>query len=64
MPKVVFWNLNARSQNFPAQASNSNVALVSGFSPSILKSLLSGKPMDPVNVMLDTLNVKRYEAIQ
>ena len=64
MPKIVFWNLNARGSNFPVQVKDANTALVSGFSPSILKSVLSGKNMTPVSIMLETLNAPRYEAIQ
>jgi len=64
MPKIVFWNLNARGKNTPAQISDVNTSLVSGFSPSILKTVLSGGLMDPERIMLNTLNTERYEVIQ
>lgn len=64
MPKIVFWNLASRNDNFPVSADTNGVALVSGFSPSILKTVLSGNAMNPVNIMLDTLNQPRYEAIK
>jgi hypothetical protein len=64
MPKVVFWNMVSRHDNFPVGADENGTALVSGFSPSILKTVLSGNAMNPVQIMLDTLNVSRYEPIK
>jgi len=61
MPKVVFWNLNA-SGNAPVKFDESGTALVSGFSPAIVKPLLSGD-MDsftPEAVMLKTIMADRY----
>lgn len=62
MPKVVFWNLNASYGNAPVKFNESNTALVSGFSPAIVKPLLSGD-MDsftPEAVMLKTIMDDRY----
>jgi hypothetical protein len=42
MPKVVFWNLSASYGNFPGASFDSNVALVSGYSPNILKAVVKG----------------------
>lgn len=64
MPKIVFWNLQSRHDNFPVQATDENTALVSGFSPTILKSILSGDSMTPEKIMLKTLNVERYSMVQ
>ena len=64
LPKIVFWNLCSRHDNFPVTANDQGVALISGFSPSILKTVLSGNGMNPVQIMLDTLNQPRYEAIK
>ena len=64
LPKVVFWNLCSRHNNFPVQSKDENTALISGFSPSILKAVLSGDSMNPVSIMLKALNTERYEAIQ
>ena len=33
LPTVVFWNLNARTNNFPVRHNEMNPALISGFSP-------------------------------
>ena len=64
MPKIVFWNLCTRRDNFPATANDQFVNLVSGFSPSILKSVLSGNTISPIEMMLHLLNNERYSIIK
>ena len=63
MPGVIFWNVNGRSGNVPSKADTENTALVSGFSPSILKSILNGEIEHPEQIMLDTINSERYNPI-
>lgn len=61
VPRVVFWNINAYD-NVPVKMDKSGVALVSGFSPAIVKSVLSAD-MDqftPEGIMLKTLMNDRY----
>ena len=62
LPKVVFWNLNAAYGNAPVKFNKAGVALVSGFSPAIAKSILSGNLDDfsPEAIMLKTVMVDRY----
>lgn len=62
VPQVVFWNLNA-SDNVPVKADKSGAALVSGFSPSIMKALLSADlaQFTPEGIMLKTVMVPRYD---
>jgi len=62
VPQVVFWNLNA-SDNVPVKADKSGAALVSGFSPSIMKALLSADldQFTPEGIMLKTVMVSRYD---
>jgi hypothetical protein len=61
MPKIVFWNLNSKD-NVPVRFDQNGVALVSGFSPTILKSVLSGdmENLTPQGIMLKTVMVDRY----
>jgi hypothetical protein len=64
VPKIVFWNLKDYG-NKAAQKDDVGAALVSGFSPSLIKSVLSSKFEDfekftPYNVMLETLMQDRY----
>ena len=62
IPKVVFWNINAYD-NVPVKFDKSGTALVSGFSPAILKSILGGDldHMTPEAIMKDTVCVDRYD---
>lgn len=62
MPKIVFWNLNAHD-NVPVKFLENGVALVSGFSPSIMKSILKAdmKEFSPYNIMLNTIMDSRYD---
>jgi hypothetical protein len=61
VPQVVFWNLNGRAGNSPVTYNKSGAALVSGFSPSIVKSVLGGEEMTPISIMLKTVMVQRYD---
>jgi hypothetical protein len=63
LPNVTFWNVNGRVGNVPAQASDKGVALVSGASPAIVKSVLSGADFSPRGIMLQALTAERYSAI-
>jgi hypothetical protein len=62
-PEVVFWNVNSKNNNVPVRFDQSGTCLVSGCSPSILKSLLAGKIESPTQIMLDTLNAERYDRV-
>jgi hypothetical protein len=61
VPGVVFWNLNA-SDNVPVKSDKSGAALVSGFSPSIMASLLGADPSEftPEGMMMKTIMNYRY----
>jgi len=61
VPQVVFWNLNGRAGNSPVTYNKVGAALVSGFSPSIVKSILGGDEMTPISIMLKTVMVQRYD---
>lgn len=60
MPKVVYWNLNSRSGCIPVTVDSTGNCLVSGFSPAILKAVLSGD-IDPESIMLRALEDSRYD---
>lgn len=61
VPAIVFWNLNA-ADNVPVKHDKSGVALVSGFSPSIVKSVLSTdmEHFTPEGIMLKAVMIDRY----
>lgn len=62
VPKVVFWNLNAEAGNMPVSLSHTGTALISGFSPAILKSVLANDldSFSPESIMLHTIMDERY----
>ncbi len=62
VPKIVFWNLNAKD-NVPVKFDKRDTALVSGFSPAIVKAVLSGdmEQFTPENIMLKAIMNSRYD---
>lgn len=59
LPKIVFWNLNASNKSVPVTRHETGTAMVSGYSPSLLKGILSGG-MTPEQIMLDVVMDDRY----
>ena len=55
LPKIVFWNLNHYDNGFPATSEDDGVALVSGYSPALMKSVLACEKFDPINVMMEAV---------
>ena len=54
LPKIVFWNLDAH-MGTPAECDDDSVAMVSGFSPSIMKAILNAEEFTPMDVMIEAL---------
>jgi len=54
LPKIVFWNLDAHFGT-QARCSDENVAMVSGYSPSIMKAVLNAEEFNPISVMMEAL---------
>ena len=62
MPRLVFWNVNSRTNAIPVKENELGVALVSGFSVNVIKMVMSGK-LDPYEVLVEQLMSPRYECI-
>jgi len=62
VPNIVFWNLNSKD-NVPVKFDKRGTALVSGFSPAVMKGVLSGADMTPYGIMLATVDVERYSVL-
>ena len=62
LPKLVFWNVCSRTGTIPMKENDLGVALVSGFSTNIAEMVMNDK-LDPLEILLDKLNTKRYEKI-
>ena len=63
IPNIIFWNVYGRVGNVPVKYDTPNVGLVSGASPSVIKSVMSGSMASPVSIMLDVLENERYADI-
>ena len=59
MPQVIFWNLDARTQNIPALGDN--FSYISGFSMNMIEAILSGKT--GYDLMLEKLSSERYSIV-
>lgn len=60
LPKLVFWNVQARQDNIPMR-DNGRVTFVSGYSPVIYEMVMTGKT--GLDLILDKLNAERYAPI-
>lgn len=63
LPRLVFWNICSRTKTIPLRENALGVALVSGFSPTITKMVLSNE-IDPYKVLAEQLMVPRYDVVE
>ena len=61
MPHLIYWNVDARQNNIP-MLGNGPISFVSGFSPSIFETIMSGKT--GYDLMMAKLNSERYSVIK
>lgn len=61
VPRIVFWNVNARNDTIPVKSSQDGVSLISGYSPAVFKFAVEGGT--PEDFMNNVLGSKRYEPI-
>lgn len=65
MPQLIFWNLRANTNDFPVKSIENNVVLLSGYSPTLIKSILNGKDeLNPTVIVDNILNDKRYDLVE
>ena len=62
LPRLTFWNVNSRSNTIPMTENDNGLVLVSGFSPSSLKAVMSGE-LDPYKALLACITVPRYDKV-
>ena len=60
VPHLIFWNCDARQNNI-AMLGNGPISYVSGFSPAIFQTIITGKT--GYELMMEKLNSFRYEVI-
>lgn len=63
MPRLVFWNIGSRTGTIPLRENPLGVTLVSGFSVTIMKMVLSGET-DPYRCLVEQLEQERYQAVE
>ena len=65
LPEIVFWNVASRNRQQPVTMNEQGVALVSGCTPKLFSLVANGSlsAETPYELMLETLNSKRYEKI-
>ncbi|KAJ0393715.1 hypothetical protein P43SY_007557 [Pythium insidiosum] len=63
VPHMVFWNVNGSTSDCPVYNGQARVSLVSGFSTAILKSVLRGVEITPLQTVLNVVLDERYDAI-
>lgn len=61
MPKLIFWNVNARNNRIPMRDKD-GITFVSGASPVIYEMIMSGK--SSMDLMIDKLGSERYAVIK
>ena len=60
LPRVIFWNLDARQDNIPALGGR--FSYISGFSMNMIEQVLSGE--DGYSLMMKQLDTERYACIK
>lgn len=63
MPHLVFWNVDARNAQFPMSMDERGFQMVSGCSPSIFASTMSGQSITAYDLMVEVLNSERYQQV-
>jgi len=63
MPKIVYWNIQSRSGQVPVRFDKMGTALISGFSPAIMTSVIAAEEFTPVSIMDKTIMSERYAEI-
>ena len=60
LPKIIFWNVARNVGSFPVTKLDYGTCLVSGYSKNILKSIIDIDELNPIDIMLKTLEEKNY----
>jgi len=63
VPQIVYWNIQSRNGGVPVAFDTQGTALVSGFSPAIMTSLLGGDIESPQQIMDKTILSERYAPV-
>ena len=67
LPTIVYWNVRGNTDGFPVKADTPNTQILTGFSVTMIKNLLSGnevKDPTPYDNFLQSISCERYDIIQ
>ena len=59
LPHIVFWNVDAKTEQVPVNKNEKNVTLASGMSPHLFQ-FITGDAKTPYDFMIETLSSERY----
>lgn len=59
-PYIVWWNIQSRNKTTPVRYDANGMIMVSGASPTVMKTVLSGE-INPHSAMLRTVGISRYD---
>lgn len=63
-PKIIFWNVNGLSTDFPVSVQDDGTCLISGATTSIISSILNTTEFSSYGIMRTELDKKRYHIIR
>lgn len=63
LPRLVFWNIFSRTGTIPVRENELGIALVSGFSATVMRMVLSGQT-DPYLCLTEQLEAERYDLVE
>ena len=63
-PNIIFWNVNGSITDFPVTVDDNGTCLISGFSPSIMKSVMETKEFNSYEIMRTTIDSERYKKVK
>jgi hypothetical protein len=63
LPKIVYWNVAGKTEDFSVTKDEYGVAMVSGFTPCHLKYLTSGVITTPYDLMREAIDEERYSQV-
>ncbi len=65
MPRMIFWNLRGAVAGFPVERDEGETIMLSGFSPSLMKTFLGGPiPPTPEEALRKLLDDARYDPVR
>ncbi len=63
-PGLIFWNVNGSTLDFPVSIDDNGTIMLSGSSPSVLKSVFNSDSFDTISIIKQTLNNERYKPVR